>query len=452
MKKLNITFCSFPDFSGNAKALYEYMEKTYNDKMNYTWVVYNKNSVDRLKEKGINVVLMDTEEFKSYIPKTNVFFTTQGNLDGDKIKCKNAVYIELWHGIGPKPVGFAQKKPSKDDIKGYGNIGRIVDYFIVPSEFWKTIFGAVFKVEYNRVKDLGMPIVDYFKYSDGKKNLSKIINADISKYKKIIMYMPTFKQGFNHSDVQHITNNIFNFNKEYKEEILDNFLEEKNYLLCVKKHPGDVSNFNFKNYKNIISIDEDMLFSNDLSVNEILNAFDLMITDYSSIGTEFVFFDKPILYVIGDYNEYKENRGVYFDDLDFWMPGPKSTNIEDLKFEIDKLLNETKYFKTERENRRKLWYGDTKDGGCDKICDLLFDNDGHLLDTVQRHNSELINLKIKNEKMKKKIINDKYKIRKQNERIEYLENLEQELARIKFSRSYKIIQKINSIRKKVTRK
>ena len=117
----------------------------------------------RLKEKGINVVLMATEEFKSYIPKTNVFFTTQGNLDGDKIKCKNAVYIELWHGIGPKPVGFAQKKPSKDDIKGYGNIGRIVDYFIVPSEFWKTIFGAVFKVEYNRVKDLGMPVVDYFK-------------------------------------------------------------------------------------------------------------------------------------------------------------------------------------------------------------------------------------------------------------------------------------------------
>ena len=451
MKKLNITFCSFPDFSGNAKALYEYMEKTYKDKMNYTWVVYNKNSVDRLKEKGINVVLMGTEEFKSYIPKTNVFFTTQGNLDGDKIKCKNAVYIELWHGIGPKPVGFAQKKPSKDDIKGYGNIGRIVDYFIVPSEFWKTIFGAVFKVEYNRVKDLGMPIVDYFKYSDGKKNLSKIINADISKYKKIIMYMPTFKQGFNHSDVKNISNNIFNFNKEYKEEILDNFLEEKNYLLCVKKHPGDVSNFNFKNYKNIISIDEDVLFSNDLSVNEILNAFDLMITDYSSIGTEFVFFDKPILYVIGDYNEYKENRGVYFDDLDFWMPGPKSTNIEDLKFEIDKLLNETEYFKTERENRRKLWYGDTKDGGCDKICDLLFDNDGQLLNTVERHNSELINLKIRNEKMKKTINNDRRKIKNQKERIKYLENLEQELASIKYSRSYRFIEKIKSIFKNSTK-
>lgn len=36
MKKLNITFCSFPDFAGNAKALYEYMIKRYEDNMNYT--------------------------------------------------------------------------------------------------------------------------------------------------------------------------------------------------------------------------------------------------------------------------------------------------------------------------------------------------------------------------------------------------------------------------------
>ena len=28
MKKLNITFCSFPDFSGNAKALYEKLKDT----------------------------------------------------------------------------------------------------------------------------------------------------------------------------------------------------------------------------------------------------------------------------------------------------------------------------------------------------------------------------------------------------------------------------------------
>jgi len=452
MKKLNITFCSFPDFSGNAKALYEYMVKTYKDNMNYTWVVYDKKTVAKLKSKGINAVLMDTDEFKKYIPKTNVFFTTQGNLDGDKKKCKNAVYVELWHGIGPKPVGFAQKNPSKDDIKGYGNIGRIVDYFIVPSEFWKTIFGAIFKVEYNRVKSLGMPILDYFKYSDGKNNLSKLLDKDLSMYKKIIMFMPTFKQGFNHNDVCNISSNIFNFIDKYDEKDLDDYLIKNNYLLCIKKHPGDKSKINFNNMKNIITINEDMLFKNDLSINEIINAFDLMITDYSSIGTEFVFFERPLLFVTGDYDEYKANRGIYFDNLDFWTPGPKCNDINSLKKEIKKLLTDDSYYKNERINSKKLWYGDTNDGGCDRICNLLFDNDGQLLNTVERHNSELNYLKDQNVKLNNSIIKNKYKIKEQKERIKYLEEKEQELARIKYSRSYKMIQKINNIRKKVTRK
>ena len=98
MKKLNITFCSFPDFSGNAKALYEYMNKRYKDNMNYIWIVYNEDSVKILEKKGIKAILIGTEEFKSYITTTNVFITTQGNLDGDKLKAKDSVYIELWHG------------------------------------------------------------------------------------------------------------------------------------------------------------------------------------------------------------------------------------------------------------------------------------------------------------------------------------------------------------------
>lgn len=448
MKKLNITFCSFPDFSGNAKALYEYMLKTYKDKMNYTWVVYNMSMCEKLNNKGIKAVLMDTDEFKEYIIKTNVFFTTQGNLDGDKDKCKNAVYVELWHGIGPKPIGFAQKNPSDNDIKGYGNIGRIVDYFIVPSEFWKVIFGAVFKVEYNRIKDLGMPILDYFKDSDGRKNLEKLLNIDLSKYKKVIMYMPTFKQGFNHCDVKNISNNIFNFDKEYNEQELDDFLKKNKYLLCVKMHPGDITNISFENTKNIISIDEEMLFNCDLSVNEIINAFDLLITDYSSIGTEFVFLDKPVLFAIGDYDEYKQSRGIYFGDINLWTPGPLCNNIDKLKKELKKLLEDNNYYKEERKKLKKLWYGDTKDGGCDKICNLLFDKNGKLLDSIKIHVSNLNSLKKENDNLKLLLSNNKNTIREQKERIKYLEQKEQELASIKYSRSYKIVKKISKIIKK----
>lgn len=40
MSRLNITFCSFPDFSGNAKALYEYMLSKNNKNFNFVWIVY----------------------------------------------------------------------------------------------------------------------------------------------------------------------------------------------------------------------------------------------------------------------------------------------------------------------------------------------------------------------------------------------------------------------------
>ena len=52
---------------------------------------------------------------------------------------------------------------------------------------------------------------------------------------------------------------------------------------------------------------------------------------------------------------------------------------------------------------------------------------------------------------KEKIIKEKDdQISYQNERIEYLKEKEQELASIKFSRSYKIMKKISNIRKKIS--
>ena len=58
MEKLNITFCSYPDFGGNAKALYEYMKKRYKDQMNLVWIVYNDESVMNLKLRNTFLRLM----------------------------------------------------------------------------------------------------------------------------------------------------------------------------------------------------------------------------------------------------------------------------------------------------------------------------------------------------------------------------------------------------------
>jgi len=449
MKKLNITFCSFPDFAGNTKALYEYMSKRYKDNMNYTWIVYNQESVNLLKTKGINAILIGTDEFKSYISTTNVFFTTQGNLDGDKVKTKNSIYIELWHGIGPKPIGFTQKNPSLDDIRGYGNISEIVDYFIVPSDFWKVVYGAIFKVENNRIKSFGMPILDYFKNSDGKVNLSKILNLDVNKFKKIIMYMPTFRQGFNHNDINVIADNIFNIKSDYNDEQLNDFLEQNRYLLCVKMHPGEISNIKFKESEYIKLIDENALIKNQISVNEIINSFDLLITDYSSIGTEFLFLDRPVLFNISDIDEYMQNRGILFGNIDFWFPGPTFDNMRELFDETYKLLSDSSYFKKEREEKKQLWFGKLNSGGCEQICDFLFDNND-ISSNVIKYKSAKLELEKNNLELKSS--NEKYKeiINEQVETIKKLTSSDIELNAIKNSKGWRLLEKARKVKNKIT--
>ena len=331
MKKLNITFCSFPDYAGNAKALYQYMKKRYKDNMNYTWIVYEEKTVELLKNDGIKAILIGTDEFKHYIPKTNVFFTTHSNLCGDKEAAKNAIYVELWHGIGPKPVGFLTKKLSEEDKKWYNFLSQTIDYFICPSEFWRVIFSTMFSINPERIKPLGLPLLDEIKYSDGKGNLSKILNKDISKYKKILLYMPTFKKGCGRGlESNYNKENILNFN-DYNDEELIKYLKKNNYLLIVKRHPSDECIYNEIENDYIVNINNDMLNNHGLNVNNILNAGDVLITDYSSLGLEFSFINKPVIYISTDIQEYQQNRGIILDDYDFWAKDKCSTYNEFIK-------------------------------------------------------------------------------------------------------------------------
>jgi len=389
---INITFCSFPDFSNNAKVLYEFMSKKYK-KHNYTWIVYNEESVKKLKSEGINAILIGSEDFKKNVKKTDIFFTTQGNLDRDKTK--KSLYIELWHGIGPKPNGFLSKNPSKQDINGYGNMRNIIDYLIVPSDFWRVIFSAKFNIEYKRILPYGFPVLDTILKSNGKEILFKILNIDSKKYKKIIGYFPTFKKGFNHDDSKELNvNNIFPFDS-YDEKSLDNYLKENNILLVLKRHPGDNTKYKIYESPNIIELNDKDLLKYNYCVHDIVNAFDVLITDYSSLGTEYLCLDRPIIFITNDYGEYKKNRGVIFDDLDFWTFGAKIESLKELKEEIYNLLNDKDMFKEKRKEKIKLFFPKIKTNNCENICNFLFDKNGNIkLDIIKTRDRLRKQLKI----------------------------------------------------------
>ena len=163
--------------------------------------------------------------------------------------------------------------------------------------------------------------------------------------------------------------------EHYPEEKLIDFLKKNNYLLCIKKHPSEELNMVDLQNENIKVIYEEDLTNNSITINENLNASDLMITDYSSLGTKYLFFNKPIIYINTDVEEYSKNRGIIFGNSDFWMVGDKVHQIDEMLISIDNALKSEYNPSEEYLQKRKLWLGNLNDGGCENICRYFFDGD-----------------------------------------------------------------------------
>lgn len=447
MKKLNITFCSTPDFASNAKALYEYMLKRYGTNMNFTWIVKSKKMYEHLQQKNVSSLLLGTEDYFKYVKTTDVFFTTHANITNDKPK--DSLYVELWHGISSKPVGHLVNNLKLDDEKWFNHLKRKLDYIIVPSSFWIPIFSSRFNIKPNRILDIGYPKLNYIVNSNGKKSLEKIINTDISVYKKIIYYSPTYLKGCGWELSKNCINNLINL-RSYNENILEQYLIKNNYLLCINHHPEDEIHYKPYESNNIKLIKSEDFEKNDITIDQVLNAADLLITDYSSLGIEFLFLEKNVLYINTDIEEYTNTRGFMYNDFEFWSPGYKVNTIEEMLKKINLIFSSPNERIDEIKRKKKLFFGNLEDGNCQSICNYFF-KDNYISSNVQYYldTEEVLEEKIK--KTEFKIKKAEFKIKglelKSLELLNKNQQTEKELYDIINSKGWKFLNKLRKIKK-----
>ncbi|WP_278276715.1 CDP-glycerol glycerophosphotransferase family protein [Asaccharospora irregularis] len=108
--------------------------------------------------------------------------------------------------------------------------------------------------------------------------------------------------------------------------------------------------------ENLLFISNDDLDKAGLDLYEILNCADLLITDYSSIYGDFLFMNKPIVFINADIEKYREERGISLEPYDFWTAGPKVKAQDVLETEILKSLEEEDYYRQKREELRDVFY------------------------------------------------------------------------------------------------
>lgn len=198
----------------------------------------------------------------------------------------------------------------------------------------------------------GFSRLDYFfNYKQEYMERSKeIIGRE--KFKKIFLWMPTFRQSINKElSEDYIVNEtglpLFTTLESIKS--MNEYLKRLNVKIVLKIHHLQAKLDIFKeDFSNIQFLSDKKLSKKGLQLYQFIPIFDSLITDYSSISTDYFLLDKPIIYVLDDIEEYNKSRGLYPDNAVDYMPGDHVYNIDELKAAMERILTGEDVFKTQR--------------------------------------------------------------------------------------------------------
>ena len=343
--KVLIGFESTPVFADNPRALYEYLQLHQADEYDMIWIARNSAQAAEYKQRGIECICPADADFDARFSQVMVIFSTHNSLLMRKKDYQ--IWITLWHGVGMKRSGYLNDFDiARMTEKNIADSSKI-DYFVTTSEFMRVILAAVMGMNVTRFLEFGQPRNDCLFSSDGQQILSQVCGRDISAYQKVLLYLPTFRNHIGRHDGVTSVGHALGL-EDYDEGDLDRWLREKGYLLVVKPHPSEDSPAEFQSTSNIVGLHETDLSRNDAYLNQMLNAVDLLITDYSSVQSDYLLLDRPILYIGTDEQAYRETRGIFFDDLDFWICGPSVADLQSFETESERLLVDPQYFASER--------------------------------------------------------------------------------------------------------
>lgn len=349
---------SHNDFDSNGGAFYNYLIKNgYNKKYKIVWLL--KHSLtEKLPHNVTSVPLHKPSVRKNYYKWMAKWFTS----DNDCSAKLRDDQISIYFGHG----GFGLK-----NCKGFIELPKQLDYVAMPSHYLTEIFSdqLMLKSDDSRLCYIGFPYIDNF-YSKEKGDLHKITKES---YKKIILWMPTFRKGggFKRQDstvVGKLGIPLINGLDEYNR--LNEFLKKNNIFLIIKIHPmQDLSDLKISDMSNIRVLTSITVKELDVDNYRLMKDCDALISDYSSAAYDFLHCNKPIAYDFSDVKNYK--LGLVVSDPKELMAGNYISSFDDLiDFIEDIINNKDEYYEKRQDLRSKIF--DYYDGNnCKRALDLL---------------------------------------------------------------------------------
>lgn len=318
-------------FNYNSKYLFLYVRKNL-PQIRPRYVMNDPVWREKLQQEYGTEYFIDSvsNEGICEILKAGVWFTSAGlpvygmNLnEGRRI-------INLWHGVPLKTIALNDPALSKTAHLYFKMIfsNNYTDV-LTTSNALVPITSKSLGVAENQIRIWGQPRNDcLFEPFDRKSYFEKKFQI-LPEYKKIILYAPTFRTG------QPVK--LFPF-PDFDLKKMEQFLKEQKILLLIRTHLEE------KELQKEMQQEHIRFFNEDKAddVMEALQAFDLLITDYSSIYIDYMLLDRPIIFLPYDLAEYEKNHGFCFPYEEV-TPGEKPQNFTGFLEAIEKEIEKDTY-------------------------------------------------------------------------------------------------------------
>ena len=229
---------------------------------------------------------------------------------------------------------------------------------------------AAYGLHMNCFLEYGMPRNDLLGNGIISKKAKEWLDIKkFSKDTKVILYAPTFRDYESMTDVQ--SRSIWGVN--YDDRLICDYLRKNNIIVIAKLHSWQNKSAILQNNDSVIMYEPTF----DFSFYDLFKLSDIMITDYSSIGLDWLFMNKPLIYNLWDYEVYHKERGFAYEPYEDLCGGEIVKNTNELIKAIQTAL-EVDLYSEKRARIKNVMYSVQDYSSSEKAYNLLlsFLNDG----------------------------------------------------------------------------
>ena len=320
-----------PEISNSFRVIYTELKDVYDYEIDSHFLrngfvdkwTYHKNCISLMKK-------LATAKF--------VFMNEASNVVSCVKLRKETSIIQLWHGCGAfKKFGrstaeliFGDSKKEMDKYPYYRNYSLVT--VSSPEVIWAYSEAMGISEKTGIIQATGISRTDiFFKKEYIEQAFERLYEqVPFAKGKKVLLYAPTFRGRVAKAK----TPDILDIAK-----LAEKFSDE--YILLFKHHPL------VKNppevpmeYQEWFAMD----VSKTMTIEDLICVSDICISDYSSLIYEFALFERPMLFLAHDLDEYFDWRGFYYKYQEL-TPGPIVTTNEEI---IDYISDIDKKFDKQR--------------------------------------------------------------------------------------------------------